>query len=533
MSTPRQATLVLLRTVCVVTTVLVSSSAVQAATASWDRNSEPNIAGYKLSYGTQPGVHTVTIDVGNVITYAFFPPAGKRYYVVVQAYTTTGELGPKSAEVTLDVPSANKAPILMQPANQTTPVDGTVSMALLAGDADGAALQFTAIGLPPGLAINNASGVIAGLTLSKGSYAVTVSASDGSVVTSRMFTWTVIANPAKVVDLSPLDTTLVLGTENYSAADWLYTYTWPANRVAMAILMKFNLAQIPANATVHSAVVNLFLTGADGNADEPNYTISLHQIVNRNPDIALATGYVPNAFSMWTANQCCLYQAPMAQADISAARSLTAVDQTAGFKTWDASGAVRAWLAAPASNYGLLINADKTKEFGSRVFASMQDAVAARRPFLRVTYTVRAVGMSAAPIQNPYVRVDGDFDGDRNPDLSTYQPSSGEWRIWPSTSNFAAPISAQWGAPDDVPVPADYDGDTRTDIAIYRPNTGNWHIWFSGSGQPLVVHWGGSAHTPVTLDHDGDGKADLALIGLSGGAILLSSSNYSKSVQVY
>src|SRR5688572_4333771 len=143
MSTPRQATLVLLRTVCVVTTVLVSSSAVQAATASWDRNSEPNIAGYKLSYGTQPGVHTVTIDVGNVITYAFFPPAGKRYYVVVQAYTTTGELGPKSAEVTLDVPSANKAPILMQPANQTTPVDGTVSMALLAGDADGAALQFT------------------------------------------------------------------------------------------------------------------------------------------------------------------------------------------------------------------------------------------------------------------------------------------------------------------------------------------------------------------------------------------------------
>src|SRR5687767_16002285 len=120
MSTPRQATLVLLRTVCVVTTVLVSSSAVQAATASWDRNSEPNVAGYRLSYGTQSGVHTVTIDVGNVITYAFYPPPGRRYYVVVQAYDTAGQVSVKSAEAIIDIPSPptiaspNLAPVLAQ-----------------------------------------------------------------------------------------------------------------------------------------------------------------------------------------------------------------------------------------------------------------------------------------------------------------------------------------------------------------------------------------------------------------------------------
>src|SRR5687768_15965436 len=106
-----------------------------------------------------------------------------------------------------------------------------------------------------------------------------------------MFTWTVIANPAKVVDLSPLDTTMVLGTENYSAADWVYTYTWPVNREVMASFFNINQSQIHANATAHSAVLNLFLTRPYGNADWPNYIISLHQPPIRNPIIALATGY--------------------------------------------------------------------------------------------------------------------------------------------------------------------------------------------------------------------------------------------------
>src|SRR5690242_15650817 len=86
------------------------AAAANAATASWDPNSEPDVVGYKLSYGTQPGVHTVTIDVGNVTTYKFYPPAGKLYYVVVQAYNAAGDVSAKSAEAVIDIPLATPSP---------------------------------------------------------------------------------------------------------------------------------------------------------------------------------------------------------------------------------------------------------------------------------------------------------------------------------------------------------------------------------------------------------------------------------------
>src|SRR5687767_14794601 len=88
--------------------VVGTAAGVRAATATWDANTEPDLAGYKLSYGTQSGVHTVIIDVGNVTTYQFNPPGGRRYYVVVQAYNTAGELSAKSAEVVVDVPGSSQ-----------------------------------------------------------------------------------------------------------------------------------------------------------------------------------------------------------------------------------------------------------------------------------------------------------------------------------------------------------------------------------------------------------------------------------------
>jgi len=184
-------------------TIVASAAAgVDAATASWDPNSEPDVAGYKLSYGVAPGVHTVTIDVGNVITYQFFPPPGQRYYVVVQAYNTAGELSEKSVEAAVDIPLPNRPPTLTQPSDQSSTLNSSASLALSASDPDGTPLNFSASGLPPGLAINSASGVIAGIASAKGTYQVMVAVSDGSLSAGRTFTWTVVEPTSTQIDPS-------------------------------------------------------------------------------------------------------------------------------------------------------------------------------------------------------------------------------------------------------------------------------------------------------------------------------------------
>jgi hypothetical protein len=85
--------------------VLIVSAASQAHAGSvtlvWDRNTESDLAGYLVSYGTQSGVYTTTVDVGNQVTWnSNALQTGQRYYFAVQAYNTNGLFSPYSNEVT-------------------------------------------------------------------------------------------------------------------------------------------------------------------------------------------------------------------------------------------------------------------------------------------------------------------------------------------------------------------------------------------------------------------------------------------------
>ena len=382
------------RVLCLTFLVTVVALPLEAATATWDRNPEPDVTGYILSYGTQPGVHTTSINVGNVVTYQFFPPPG-RYYVVVQAYNSNGGLSAPSAEVMFDVAgTTNQPPSLMQPANQTNVLNAVVSLALVATDPEGSAITYTASGLPPGLTINSSSGVIAGTVTTVGTYTVTATASDGSLSSSRTLTWIVAgASGTTTVNLSPTDSFIELQNQPNGSATRLSATTYPANQVGKAILMKFDLSPIPANATIQSASLELSLIATDSVTTDPNYSITLHRVINLNADPATATGYLASADRMWTANTCCPNNIPMAQANISAAHATATVDRTLGTKTWDALSVVQTWRSAPATNYGMLLNPDLSKGANRyRDFASMEHATVSQRPVLRVTYVVAGTG---------------------------------------------------------------------------------------------------------------------------------------------
>ena len=73
-------------------TLLFSQFALAAQVRlAWDPNTESDVAGYKIYYGTSPQSYTGSVDVGNVTSYTLTGlKKGETCYVTVTAYNTSG-----------------------------------------------------------------------------------------------------------------------------------------------------------------------------------------------------------------------------------------------------------------------------------------------------------------------------------------------------------------------------------------------------------------------------------------------------------
>ncbi len=78
------------------------------ATVSWDPNTEDDLAGYKVYWGTQPNRnYTDVLDVGNVTSHTFDNlQEGQTYYFAVTAYDRAGNESGFSEEVSAEIPSS-------------------------------------------------------------------------------------------------------------------------------------------------------------------------------------------------------------------------------------------------------------------------------------------------------------------------------------------------------------------------------------------------------------------------------------------
>ena len=160
-------------------TYTVQTTAVALA---WDASSSPDVTGYEIHYGMEPGVYTSYIDVGPVLSTVIYGLIeGRQYYFAVVAYDAlTGESVP-SAEIgevvlsVLDAPGTtatatvhvtvtgtNDGPVAVADAVTTTE-DTAVSVAVLANDSDldGDRLSVTSVSTPAhGTAAINPDGTI-------------------------------------------------------------------------------------------------------------------------------------------------------------------------------------------------------------------------------------------------------------------------------------------------------------------------------------------------------------------------------------
>jgi hypothetical protein len=83
----------------------------EQVTLAWEANTETDLAGYKVHYGTASGGYTTTVDVRNVTTYIVTGlTAGQTYYFAASAYDISGSESGYSNEVSRSIPAATAAP---------------------------------------------------------------------------------------------------------------------------------------------------------------------------------------------------------------------------------------------------------------------------------------------------------------------------------------------------------------------------------------------------------------------------------------
>lgn len=80
------------------------------ATLSWDANSDPNVSGYKVYYGTATRSYGTPIDLGNQTNYSLTGLGLGTYYFAVTAYNTSGLESVFSNEVSKAFSSPNNTP---------------------------------------------------------------------------------------------------------------------------------------------------------------------------------------------------------------------------------------------------------------------------------------------------------------------------------------------------------------------------------------------------------------------------------------
>ncbi len=186
--------------------------------------SDPNGTAVSYSATTLPAGLSLNATTGLI--------GGKLTYSSAGTYTVTASVSDgtlsASRSFTWTVSNVNAPPVLTAPANQTSLRSTTVSLQLAATDPDGTALTYSVSGLPPGLNVNSSTGLVSGtLSSSTGTYTVTATVSDGSLSSSRTFTWTVTGATTAIslvqrsgVDAAGVTASLALATAN-SAGNFL------------------------------------------------------------------------------------------------------------------------------------------------------------------------------------------------------------------------------------------------------------------------------------------------------------------------
>ena len=293
------------------------------ATFSWLPNTEADLTGYNLYYGTASRIYDTTLDVGNPVPINGRIQAeiegltkGITYYFAVTAYNAAGEESDYSTEV-----------VWTASAQTTPPIKGNLT------------------GIFGDTADSNHVGTLADTF---------TNANDTTYSTSDQL------------------------------STWSWSSPSP-HKPANTIIIKADLSALAQDILVTEAKLYLYQTSSHGEAfyDNSVHKITginptIDQVTGNNAFNGGPWTPVPEGT---TSNN-----VPLGLADIAIAEDTQTLDNQAGYKIWTVTRMVQDWASDPAANYGLLISGVSTATETGRTFASSENENAAFRPKLVIDY---------------------------------------------------------------------------------------------------------------------------------------------------
>jgi hypothetical protein len=122
-------------------------------------------------------------------------PLGTFNYQILATEGFNGGSGSSNITVSSGGSSTGNTVTVTNPGSQSGTVGTAASVQVNATDSGGAALSYSATGLPAGLSINSSTGLISGTPTTAGTSTVTVTASDSTGASgSTTFTWTIASS---------------------------------------------------------------------------------------------------------------------------------------------------------------------------------------------------------------------------------------------------------------------------------------------------------------------------------------------------
>jgi chitinase len=117
----------------------------EEVTLAWNANTETDLAGYKIHYGTSSCTYTTSLDVHNVTTYTVTGlSAGQTYFFAASAYNASGLQSGHSNEVSHTIPATNAAPSTPSPPSgpSSAMVNTALAFTTTATDPNGHVLAY-------------------------------------------------------------------------------------------------------------------------------------------------------------------------------------------------------------------------------------------------------------------------------------------------------------------------------------------------------------------------------------------------------